>query len=94
MANLINNAFSSSNEVVGCFRHLYNKFGFKRLKKIRSHSIQEIIANEGTEIKVDIRIKTSIKLEHDRPNIFVYDKKRNYMSYCDLNHKSRFVNNS
>lgn len=28
------------------------------------------------KIRIDIRIRTSMKLEHDRPNIFVYEKEK------------------
>ena len=65
------------NEVVRSIHLLLcNKYGFKRTNKIRSHSVQEIISNDNAEIKVDTRIKTDIKIQCDRPDIFIYDKKR------------------
>ena len=44
------------NEVVRCI-HLFfcNKYGLKSSKRIRHHSVQEILANEHVEICVDIR---------------------------------------
>ena len=44
--------------------------------KIITHSVQETMSNEFAEIRVDIRIKTDIKINNNRPDIFVYDKKR------------------
>lgn len=65
------------NEVVKCLHLLLcNKFGFKNAKKLRTHSVQEIIENENAEIRVDTRITTDIKIQNNRPDIFIYDKKR------------------
>jgi hypothetical protein len=40
---------------------------------MRSHSVQVVLANENVEIRVDTRIKTDIKIQHNRPDLFVYD---------------------
>ncbi|TBU20184.1 hypothetical protein CWI38_0117p0010, partial [Hamiltosporidium tvaerminnensis] len=51
------------NEVVRCLHLLLlNRYKFKSSKRIRSHSVQEILDNEYTEIRVDIRIKTDYDL--------------------------------
>ena len=64
------------NEVVRCLHLLLcNKYGIKTSKKIRSHSIQETVANANVEIRVDTRIRTDIK--DNRPDLFVLDKRRN-----------------
>ncbi|KAI4293385.1 hypothetical protein PAPHI01_2659, partial [Pancytospora philotis] len=44
---------------------------------IRLHSVQEVLSNRDVEIRVDTRIKTDVKVAHDRPDIFVLDKRRN-----------------
>ncbi|MGL5690654.1 MAG: hypothetical protein ACRDD8_07515, partial [Bacteroidales bacterium] len=63
------------NEIVRCIHFMLSrKYNFKKTKKIRTHSVQEIIENEYAEIKVDTRIKTDIHLTHNRPDIFIYDK--------------------
>ncbi|TBU20696.1 hypothetical protein CWI38_0032p0010, partial [Hamiltosporidium tvaerminnensis] len=51
------------NEVVRCL-HLFllNRYKFESSKRIRSHSVQEILDNEYAEIRVDTRIKTDITL--------------------------------
>ena len=65
------------NEVVRCTHlHLCNKFNIKKSKKMRNHSVQEIVANEDVEIRVDTRIKTEVKIQNDRPDIFIYNKKK------------------
>ena len=65
------------NEVVRCLHLLLcNNYGIKTQKRIRSHSVQEIVANERAEIRVDARIKTDIKVQNNRPDLFVLDKRR------------------
>ena len=50
------------NEVVKYIHlNLCNKYGVKSSRKLRSHSVQEVITNENVEIKLDTRIKTDIK---------------------------------
>lgn len=64
------------NEVVRCLHLLLsNKYGFRRSKRIRNHSVQEVMENENAEIRVDTRIKTDLKIANNRPDIFIYDKK-------------------
>ncbi|KAI5169588.1 hypothetical protein PAEPH01_0838 [Pancytospora epiphaga] len=43
---------------------------------MRSHSIQEIVTNESCEIRVDMRVLAEIKIQANRPDIFVLDKKK------------------
>ena len=59
--------------------HLFlcNKYGLKSSKRIRLHSITEILANKNVEIRVDTRVKTDVKIPHDRPDILVLDKVKN-----------------
>lgn len=40
--------------------------------------------NKYVEIKVDTRIKTVIKIQKERPNIFVYDKKANIITLIKI----------
>ncbi|TBU05269.1 hypothetical protein CWI36_0653p0010, partial [Hamiltosporidium magnivora] len=49
------------NEVVRCLHLLLlNRYKFKFSKRIRSHSVQEILDNEYAEIRLDTRIKTDV----------------------------------
>jgi hypothetical protein len=58
------------NEVVRSIHLLMaNKHGFKRSRKMRNHSVQEVMANERAEIRVDTRIKTDIKVQNNRPDL-------------------------
>ncbi|KAF7675365.1 hypothetical protein TCON_2717, partial [Astathelohania contejeani] len=66
------------NEVLRCIHLLLaNKYGFKKSKKLRYHSIQEVIKNERVEIWVDKRIRTNILIKNNRPDNFIYDKREN-----------------
>ncbi|KAI5170395.1 hypothetical protein PAEPH01_1394 [Pancytospora epiphaga] len=40
-----------------------------------SHSVQEIVTNANIEIRVDIRVRIAIKVNANRPDVFVHDKK-------------------
>ena len=63
------------NEVVRCIHlQLCNAYNLKSSKNIRSHSVQEIVSNEKAEIRVDTRIKTDVKIQCNKPDIFVLDK--------------------
>ncbi|TBU13042.1 hypothetical protein CWI38_0550p0030 [Hamiltosporidium tvaerminnensis] len=73
------------NEVVRCIHLLLlNKYKFKSSKRIRSHSVQEILDNEYAEIRVDTRIKTDVKIRNNRPDIFVLDKRRNKITLIEV----------
>ncbi|KAI4290998.1 hypothetical protein PAPHI01_0272 [Pancytospora philotis] len=65
------------NEVVRCIHLcLCRKYGLKALPRMRTHAVQEVVANENVEIRVDMRINTGIKIQANRPDILVHDKKR------------------
>ena len=51
------------NEVVRCLHLLLcNEFGIKSAKRMKTHSVQEIVGNDKVEIRVDTRIKTALVL--------------------------------
>ncbi len=65
------------NEVVRCIHlSLCNKYGIRRSKRLRTHSVQEINANSNVEIRVDTTVATSTKQSANRPDIVIHDKKR------------------
>ena len=73
------------NEVVRCLHLLLcNRYGLKSSKKIRLHSVQEIVSNRDVEIRVDTRVKTDIKVAHDRPDIFVLDKRNKLATLIEV----------
>ena len=73
------------NEVLKCIHlTLCNKYGIRNSKKLRSHSVQEVVANENVEIRVDTRIKTDVKIQHNRPDLFVHDKKRKEITLIEV----------
>ncbi|KAF7683979.1 hypothetical protein TCON_0823 [Astathelohania contejeani] len=66
------------NEVLRCVHLLLaNKYGFKKPKKLRTHSVQEVMENQRAQIQVDTRIRTDILIKNNRPDIFIYDEKEN-----------------
>ncbi|TBU06461.1 subunit Rpn7 of 26S proteasome, partial [Hamiltosporidium magnivora] len=63
------------NEVVRCL-HL--------LLQIDISLIQEILDNEYAAIRVDIKIKTDVKIRNNRPDIVILDKKKNKITLIEL----------
>ena len=63
---------------------LCNKYGLKSSKKLRGLSVQEIVSNEYVEIRVDTRVKTDIKVQNNRPDIFVFDKKKKEITLIEI----------
>ncbi|TBU12087.1 reverse transcriptase, partial [Hamiltosporidium tvaerminnensis] len=73
------------NEVVRCLHLLLlNRYKFKSSKRIKSHSVQEILDNEYGEIRVDTRIKTDVKIRNNRPDVFILDKKKNKITLIEV----------
>ncbi|KAF7680920.1 hypothetical protein TCON_2461 [Astathelohania contejeani] len=74
-----------NNEVLRCIHLLLaNKYGFKKSKKLRTHSVQEVMENERVEIRVDTRIRTDILITNYGPDIFIYDKKENEIILAEV----------
>jgi hypothetical protein len=73
------------NEVVKCIHLLLcNKYGIKRSKRLRTHSVQEISANADVEIRVDTTVATSIKISANRPDLIIHDKKRREIIFIEV----------
>ncbi|KAF9762918.1 hypothetical protein NGRA_1675, partial [Nosema granulosis] len=71
---------SRHNVVVRCITlQLWLTYNLKSSKKIRNHSVQEIVSND----KVEIRIKTDVKIQFNKPDIFVYDKVKKEISIIE-----------
>ncbi|KAF7684794.1 hypothetical protein TCON_0031 [Astathelohania contejeani] len=54
------------------------------MSKICCHSVQEVVENEKDEIRVDTRIRTYILINHNRPDIFIYDKTINEIVLTEM----------
>ncbi|XP_029657534.1 uncharacterized protein LOC115231718 [Octopus sinensis] len=66
------------NEIVRCVHmHLCRRFGMKKSKRLKNHSVQSIMSNSSAEIRVDTTIPTELKIQYNKPDIFLYDKKEN-----------------
>ena len=66
------------NEALRCIHlQICRKYGLTKNKKIGNHSVQECIANNKVEIRVDTRIATRIHVKYNKPDIFIHDKVKN-----------------
>ena len=82
---ILNDYTRKHNEIVRCIHLLLcNNYKIKSSKRMRSHSVQEIVGNEDVEIRVDTRIKTDIKVPNNRPDLFVYDKKNSETTLIEV----------
>ncbi|KAL6122464.1 hypothetical protein NUSPORA_00505 [Nucleospora cyclopteri] len=73
------------NEVLRCIHLLMClRYGLKSSKKIRNHSVQEIVCNEDVEIRVDNRIKTNVKIQCNKPDLFIHDKRKNLIALIEV----------
>ncbi|MCB1712129.1 MAG: reverse transcriptase family protein [Candidatus Riesia sp.] len=82
---ILNDYTRRHNEIVRCIHLLLcNNYKIKSSKRMRSHSIQEIVGNKEVEIRVDTRIKTDIKVPNNRPDLFVYDKKKGEITLIEV----------
>ncbi|KAF7682809.1 hypothetical protein TCON_1972 [Astathelohania contejeani] len=53
-----------NNDVLRCiYLLLANKYGFKKTKNLRSHSVQKVTENERAKIRIDIKIKIDILIK-------------------------------
>ncbi|EQB60293.1 hypothetical protein NAPIS_ORF02140 [Vairimorpha apis BRL 01] len=65
------------NEIVKCLHLLLcKKYNIEISgKRLRTHSVQQVVANKFIEIRVDTTIKTDVKIKYNKPDIVVIDKK-------------------
>ena len=65
------------NEVVKCIHMLLcKKYKIEDSgKKLRSHSVQQIVANKYVEIRVDTTIKTDLKIKYNKPDLLLLIKR-------------------
>jgi hypothetical protein len=67
------------NQVLECIHlSLCNKYDPKSSKKLRTHSVQDDVSNENAEIRFNTQIKTGIRIQHNRQDLFVHLKKSKY----------------
>ncbi|KAL6120553.1 hypothetical protein NUSPORA_02697 [Nucleospora cyclopteri] len=63
------------NEILRCIHLLMClRYGLKSSKKICNHSVKEIVCNEDVEIRVDNRIKTNVKIQCNKSDLFLMIK--------------------
>ena len=53
-----------------------NAYGIRRTCRIRSHSVQSYAANDHAVIWVDTIVKTNVKVQNNRPDMVVFDRRR------------------
>ncbi|XP_029654827.1 uncharacterized protein LOC115228368 [Octopus sinensis] len=73
------------NEVVKCLHfHLCRQYGIRKTKKLKTYSVQSVVANEVVEIRVDTTISTDTAVSNNKPDIFVHDKMRNTITLIEV----------
>lgn len=58
---LVHNYTRRHNEIIKYLqKHLYNKYKFANIKRLKNYSEQDILDNENVEIRIDIRLNSEI----------------------------------
>ncbi|XP_029656213.1 uncharacterized protein LOC115230138 [Octopus sinensis] len=60
------------------------RYGIKKSKRLKTHSVQSIVANEAVEIRVDATISTDTHVHNNKPDIFVWDKIKNTITLIEI----------
>ncbi len=63
---------------------MWSKFNLKSSKKMGTPTVHEVIANENVEIRVYTRIKTDIRIQHDRLDFAIHYKKRDEITHIEV----------
>ena len=65
------------NEIVKClYLHLCKKYNIEISgKRLRTHSVQQVVANKFIEIRFDTTFKTDVKIKYNKTDILLIDKK-------------------
>lgn len=71
-------AYTSRNNEIFRYIHLAlcRRYETIKSRRLKPHSVLEVIVNEKFEIRIVTKIKADINIQHDKPDIFVTDKKR------------------
>lgn len=51
------------------------KNGIKKPKELRLHKVVRMVENSNATIKSDMTIQTDIKVQHNKPDLVIHDKK-------------------
>ncbi|KAI2811735.1 hypothetical protein BLOT_002913 [Blomia tropicalis] len=51
------------------------RYGITKKRKMKNYKIQSVLSNEHVKIKFDIPIITELRLDHNKPDIMVHDKR-------------------
>ncbi|XP_029657501.1 uncharacterized protein LOC115231669 [Octopus sinensis] len=60
------------------------KIWIQKIKRLKTHSIQSVITNDLAELRVDTTISTESKIQYNKPDIFLYDKKLNHIWLIEI----------
>lgn len=63
-------------EVARCLHLMFAKrYGITKKRKMKNYKIQSVLSNEHVKIKFDTPIITELRLDHNKPDIMVHDKR-------------------
>ena len=73
----LNDYIRHHNEIVKCLHLiLCKKYNIEiSRKRLRTHSVQQVVANKFIIIRVDTTIITDVQIKYNKPNILIIDKK-------------------
>ncbi|KAI5148113.1 hypothetical protein ENBRE01_3047, partial [Enteropsectra breve] len=73
------------NEVIKAIHLMIcNRYNITNNKHLRTHSVQHLYTNDEVDIRIDTRITTDINIANNKPDVFIYDKKRNLITIIEV----------
>nr|XP_027199818.1 uncharacterized protein LOC113793939 [Dermatophagoides pteronyssinus] len=65
------------NEIVRCLHFMFTKrYGLSRRNKLKNYKVENVLSNERVLIKSDLPIQTQLRIENNKPDLMVFDKKK------------------
>ena len=65
------------NEIVRCLHFMFTKrYGLSGRNKLKNYKVENVLSNERVLIKSDLSIQTQLRIENNKPDLMVFDKKK------------------
>ena len=82
---LVHDYMRRHNEALRCVHlQLCVNYGLKSCKKIKNHTLQDLVASRDVEIRVGSRIQANMVIKYNNPDIFIVDKIRKKITIVEV----------
>ena len=82
---LVHDYMRRHNEALRCVHlQLCVNYGLKSCKKIKNHTLQDLVASRDVEIRVGSRIQANMVIKYNNPDIFIVDEIRKKITIVEV----------